>query len=127
MKPLSDLISQITDECALKYLREIENGGVYYHRDGCIVDIKLAEQFAESWSREIGLLNHDFQRDKDCAYLKDITHLACQIHNLLYQKDTAYLFVVKDAHLIRFINSVEECVQFFKETKCKELLGEGRQ
>jgi hypothetical protein len=119
MKNLNDLISQITDECALMYLHEIEKDGLYCRPDVSVVDIKLADEFAESWSKEIGLLHQDFERTKDLKYLTDITNLCCSIHNLLYQKDTAYLFVVKNGLLIRFINDADECLQFFGETKCQ--------
>jgi hypothetical protein len=119
MKNLNDLISQITDECVLIYLREIEKGGLYLCRDFSVVDIKLADEFADSWSKEIGLLHQDFERTKDRAYLRDITNVCCSTSNLLYQKDTAYLFVVKNGMLIRFINDADECLQFFRETKCQ--------
>jgi hypothetical protein len=122
MKTLNDLITQITDECVLMYLHEIEKHGLYYHRDGSVVDIKKADEFAETWSKEIGLLHQDFDRTKDLKYLTDITNLCCSIHNLLYQKDTAYLFVVKDGMLIRFINDADECVEFFREEGQKEII-----
>jgi hypothetical protein len=119
MKTLNDLISQITDEHVLTYLHEIEKHGFYWRRDGNVVDIEKAEEFADKWSNEIGLLHEDFERTKDLKYLTDIINLCCSIHNLLYQKDTAYLFVVKDGMLIRFINDADECLHFFRETKCQ--------
>lgn len=117
MKPLSDLISQITDERILKILNKLgasEEGWISMGDNIFLCNISIAEAMIKDWREHIKYFKDRLSYFPN-RYKYRIKILRSKIKRLTSLLDKAYFYVIKDEAIATFVDSPERCVEFFGE------------
>lgn len=115
MKNLNDLISQIEDERILSILHELKEKGIMYlgHNVG-LFDIKEAPALIKSWQEDyIPFYLKEYELTGDIWHKTEATDTERAIEEVKKIMDTAYLFALKNGHIVFSVNSPERALTFF--------------